>query len=109
MCSNSACEQEECSCGRRYTHNHNASHTNPKPPSRKKAGRQPQRTAIQGTINGVAMAPRLLPALKIPVASARSFLGNHSATAFRLAGKTADSPKPKAKRAATKPVNEVAV
>ena len=47
-------------------------------------------------------------ASKMAVARARSFLGNHSATAFKLAGKTADSPNPRAKRATTNPVNEVA-
>src|SRR5580658_1095269 len=81
---------------------------NPTPPNRKKAARQPQCTAIQGTIRGVAMAPRLLPALKMPVASARSLLGNHSAMAFKLAGNTPDSQKPSAKRAARNPVNELA-
>jgi len=40
--------------------------------------------------------------LKIPVASARSFRGNHSATAFMLAGNTPDSPNPSAERAAKK-------
>src|ERR1700683_5151673 len=108
MYSNSAGEQDGCSCGGRKTTSHSPSHMNPTPPNRKKAERQPQCTAIHGTMRGVAIAPRLLPALKIPVASARSFLGNHSATAFRLAGNTADSPNPKAKRATRKPVNELA-
>lgn len=53
------------------------------------------------------MAPTFVPALKIPVASARSFLGNHSATVLMLAGKTPDSPKPNADRAITKLVKEL--
>jgi hypothetical protein len=35
------------------------------------------------------MAPMLVPALKTPVARARSFFGNHSATDLMLAGKDA--------------------
>ena len=53
------------------------------------------------------MAPTFAPALKIPVASARSFLGNHSATVLMLAGKTPDSPKPNADRATIKLVKEL--
>ena len=53
------------------------------------------------------MAPIFVPALKIPVASARSFLGNHSATVLMLAGKTPDSPKPNADRATIKLVKEL--
>ena len=45
------------------------------------------------------MAPMLAPELKIPVARARSFLGNHSATVLMHAGKLADSPMPRAARA----------
>jgi len=46
----------------------------------------PAKTAIHGKIRGVTIAPTLVPALKLPVASARSFFGNHSATHLRLAG-----------------------
>jgi len=35
----------------------------------------------------VSIAPVFVPALKMPVASARSFLGNHSATALMAPGK----------------------
>src|ERR1700740_2056110 len=82
----------------------------PKPsaPVSRKADRQPQCRAIHGTTSGVTMAPAFVPALKIPVASARSFLGNHSATLLMLAGKTPASPKPRAKRAAAKLANEPA-
>jgi len=58
-------------------------------------------TTIHGTISGVIIAPMFVPELKIPVASARSFFGNHSATHLMLAGKTPASPNPKAERAIT--------
>src|SRR5258705_11727304 len=82
------------------------SQANPSAPVRRKAERQPQCRAIQGTTNGVMMAPALVPALKIPVARARSFFGNHSATHLMLSGKTPASPKPSAKRAAAKLAKE---
>src|SRR5258705_9869618 len=78
------------------------SQAKPRAPVSKNAQRHPRCRAIQGTMNGVTMAPMLVPALKIPVARARSFLGNHSATHLMLAGKTPASPKPSAKRAAAK-------
>src|SRR5258708_28463643 len=84
------------------------SQTNPSAPVRRKAERQPQCSAIHGTTSGVTMAPALVPALKIPVARARSFLGNHSATHLMLAGKTPASPKPRAKPAAAKLADEPA-
>ena len=51
-------------------------------------------------------APTLLPALKIPTASARSRFGNHSATVFTEPGKFPDSPRPSAARAAPNPTAE---
>ncbi len=63
------------------------------------ASRHPQVSAIHGTVSGVTIAPTLLPALKIPVAKARSFLGNHSAVALIAPGKLPDSPSPSAARA----------
>ena len=50
--------------------------------------------AIQGTVRGARMAPTLAPELKIPVASDRSRLGNHSAVVLIAAGKFPDSPNP---------------
>lgn len=41
-----------------------------------KADSHPQWAAIQGTESGARMAPTLVPELKMPVAKARSFLGN---------------------------------
>jgi len=48
------------------------------------------------------IAPVFVPALKMPVANARSFLGNHSATALMAPGKFADSATPSNARAAGK-------
>ena len=45
-------------------------------------------------MGGPTMDATLVPALKIPVAKARSRLGNHSATLLMAAGKLPDSPKP---------------
>jgi len=64
---------------------------------------QPHVRTIHGTTSGVTMAPVLVPALKIPVASARSRLGNHSATVLIAPGKLADSPSPSSARAAENP------
>src|SRR5215831_1400271 len=88
-----------CSSGLRYTASHKISHKKPIPPVNKNAHRQPRCSAILGITSGVIIAPTLVPALKIPVASARSFFGNHSATVFKLDGKTPASPKPSAPRA----------
>src|SRR6476661_2565258 len=49
------------------------------------------------------MAPILEPELKMPVARALSFLGNHSAVVLIAAGKLPDSVKPKAALATKKP------
>src|SRR6266403_4835691 len=95
-----------CSSGLRYIRSQSASHTNPSDPVNKNAQRQPRDLAIHGMNRGVIIAPTLVPALKIPVASARSFFGNHSATALMLAGKTAASPKPRATRETAKLVSE---
>ena len=72
------------------------------------AQRQPRWPTIQGTLSGVTIAPTFVPALKMPVASARSFLGNHSATVLIEAGKFPDSPSPKPKRAMLKVSTELA-
>ena len=61
---------------------------------------------LVGTSSGVARAPTLVPALKMPVASARSFLGNHSATVLIDAGKLPASPSPRANLATIKPTTD---
>src|SRR5258708_26817299 len=74
-----------------------------KAPVNRNANCQPTRRAIQGTASGAIVAPALVPELNMPVARARSFLGNHSATVLIAAGKLPDSPKPRAKRTTPKP------
>src|SRR5437868_15463612 len=49
------------------------------------------------------MAPTFEPELKMPVASARSFFGNHSATVLIEAGEVPASPRPREKRATPNP------
>src|SRR5271163_4940868 len=80
----------------------------PRAPIPTKAPRQPQRAFNQTTATGASIAPKLVPALKIPVERARSFFGNHSATALTLAGKMAASPNPRAAREMAKLVRELA-
>src|SRR4029079_14751115 len=75
-------------------------HVRPATPVPMKAYSQPHRSAIMGTTHGATIAPMLEPALKTPVANARSFRGNHSATVLIAAGKFPDSPRPSANRAA---------
>ena len=70
----------------------------------KNAHCHPQLIAIHGTTSGATIAPTFVPALKIPVASARSRLGNHSATVLIAAGKFPASPSPSANRAAENPL-----
>ena len=54
------------------------------------------------------IAPIFDPLLKIPVANARSFLGNHSAVALIAAGKFPDSVIPKKTLAMLNPPTPVA-
>src|ERR1051325_7766973 len=68
-------------------------------PIHTKAHGQPQWTAIHGAAAGATIAPIFAPELKIPVANARSFCGNHSATVFTAAGKFAASLSPSTNRA----------
>src|SRR4051812_13044754 len=55
----------------------------------------PSRETIIGMIVGARIAPTFDPALKMPVAKARSFFGNHSPTVLMAAGKLPDSPEPR--------------
>src|SRR5436309_15971852 len=72
---------------------------NPIAPVSTNAHRHPRLIAIHGTTSGGMIAPMFVPELKIPVASARSAFGNHSATVLIAAGKLLDSPSPSANRA----------
>ena len=67
------------------------------------ASSHPHVKVIHGTTSGATTAPTFDPALKIPVARARSFLGNHSATVLIAAGKLPDSKTPSANRARPNP------
>src|SRR5207248_5296743 len=78
-------------------------HKNPSRPVRKKDHSQPYRSVTHGTTSGVTSAPTFVPELKRPVASARSFFGNHSATVLIDAGKLPASPSPSRKRMSAKP------
>src|SRR5262245_42400871 len=67
------------------------------------AQRHPHVTVTHGTTIGASTTPTFVPALKIPVANARSFFGNHSATVLTAPGKLPASPRPSASRARLKP------
>src|SRR6185503_15913392 len=82
---------------------HAASQRKPNAPVMMNAHRHPQLSVIHGTNAGAMIAPTLEPALKIPVANARSRDGNHSATVLIAPGKLPDSPKPSAARATLNP------
>src|SRR5436309_1512945 len=96
-------ESAGCSSGRRYNKSHAISHRKPSAPVAMNAARQLQVKVIHGTTSGVTSAPMFVPELKIPVASARSFLGNHSATVLIAAGKLPASPRPRKNLAMPKP------
>src|SRR5215467_918490 len=106
MCASSASEIRGCFCGLVYDANQAMIQINPSAPVAMKAHCQPYVTVIHGTTSGATTAPIFVPELKMPVASARSFFGNHSATALMDAGKLPDSPKPRANRATPKPNTE---
>src|SRR5215471_4638851 len=80
------------------------SHRKPAIPAATKADRHPQVKASHGTTAGATIAPTLAPELNRAVAKARSFRGNHSATALIAEGKLPPSPSPSATRAVAKPV-----
>src|SRR5262249_15183516 len=82
---------------------HVMSHVALRIPVNRNAARQPNVTTTIGTISGARIAPTFDPALKIPVASARSRRGNHSATVLIADGKLPASPNPNRNRAAPKP------
>ena len=64
---------------------------------------QPSAMVMIGTMKGARIAPTLEPALKMPMASARSRRGNHSAVAARVQGNRPDSPSPMGMRTKVKP------
>src|SRR4051812_45111277 len=72
------------------------------PPVTTNADCQPQLSASHGTMSGAATAPTLAPALAKPIASARSFFGNHSARVLTAAGYAGDSVTPSSARTTPK-------
>src|SRR5262245_48972315 len=76
----SAADKRGCSSGRRYTASHRASQINPVSPVTTNVHRHPYDRVSHGTVTAATRTPTFVPALKMPVASARSFRGNHSAT-----------------------------
>src|ERR1700735_4389043 len=81
----------------------NNSQIKPSAPMMIKAICQPYEARSRGTMIGATTAPMLAPELKMPVASALSFFGNHSATDLIAEGKLPDSPTPRPERAIVKP------
>src|SRR6266850_5287279 len=84
----------------------NASQSSPAAPVIKNAHSHPHLSVIHGTSRGARIAPTFVPALKMPVASARSRRGNHSATVLIAAGKFPASPRPRTNRARRKPATD---
>ena len=60
----------------------------------RKAARQPSVSVIAGTMRGVTIAPTLVPALKMPVANARSLLREPLGDGFQSGRKVARFPEP---------------
>src|SRR5918994_6181341 len=106
MCASSAGLTRGCDSGAPNSGSHNAIQKNPIAPVATNAQYHPKLIVIHGTINGAATAPILVPELKRPVANARSFSGNHSATVLIAAGKLPASPMPSANRAAMNPATD---
>ena len=72
-----------------------------------KAHRQPARRATAETTGTASVEPRAVPALKMPMARARSRIGNHSAAARTPAGKFTGWVAPSSSRAPWKPRTEL--
>src|SRR5271157_625599 len=92
--------------GERYSASHAITQSIPIAPVHRNAHLHPNWIVIHGTVKGVTSAPTFVPALNIPVASARSFFGNHSATLFTEARKLPPSPNPSVARAIANPVTD---
>src|SRR5689334_25116202 len=90
--------------GTSYNQNQKIIHIKPIAPVIKNALLHPYFCAMKGTVSGATIAPIFDPELKIPVASARSLFGNHSATVLIAAGKFPASVTPSADLAIKKPV-----
>src|SRR5882724_2126661 len=84
--------------GERYENCHHAVHSSPIPPANTKIQRQVEYKRIVAMRGGATTAPTAVPELTMPIAVARSFVGNHSATARVAAGKPPPSPMPSRNR-----------
>src|SRR3954471_13235213 len=85
------------------------SHRKPRQPVTRNAGRQlPNQRFADRTMNGATAPPRAEPLSNIATAQARSFAGNHSATALVAAGQLQASPAPSRNRKARKPARPCA-
>src|SRR3954462_13776499 len=78
-------------------------HTPPNTDVSRKQARQPYIAFSATNAGGPIIDATFEPALNTPVAKARSFLGNHSATALMAAGKLPASPRPSMARQKPKP------
>ena len=87
--------------GRRRTiKSHAADQTRPRPPSSRKAERQPVAAASGASTSGATMAPILVEALEMPMAAGRSFSSNRAETVLMAIGVPRASVAPNAIRAA---------
>src|SRR3569833_1361817 len=80
--------------GFRYRSDHHTIQMTEKIPVTRNEALHPKCSATHGTTSGATIAPTPAPELKVPVASARSCGGNHSAVALIAAGKLQHSPSP---------------
>src|ERR1017187_352476 len=115
MYSNSAVETRGWLSGLAYIRSQKTSQMNPMDPHTTNVGRHASRprgpvkaSTRTGTTAAGSMLPTLAPELKMLVARARSFLGNHSATVLIQAGKLAASQIPRRNMAAPKCIAECA-
>ncbi|MNN59966.1 hypothetical protein D3C81_1751190 [compost metagenome] len=70
----------------KYFRPQNSNQIPPSADMHRNAACQPQTCRISGSSIGVNIAPTLVPALKMPVATARSPAGNHRRVVFTQAG-----------------------
>src|ERR1700686_1093006 len=92
---------QEHSAGGRKNLTHKNTQTNPREPVIMKETRHPSLSNSHATRGAENAGPAKLPALKMAVASPRSFAGNHWRITFPEVGKEAASPAPNANRVAS--------
>src|ERR1700722_13661539 len=92
---------QEHSEGGRKNFNHKITQTNPSEPVIMNETRHPSFSNSHATRGAENAGPAKLPALKMAVASPRSFAGNHCRMTLPEVGKEAASPAPRANRVAS--------